>query len=400
MSTRLEVYARELARDIEFVSAEFFAKILTSNDDSGRHGVLIPKEAYTFFPALPIADPTANATVMFAGINAVNREPTIYGWKYYQRYPERRVTRLAAKVNDTSHGRRLAIFLHITTADGRDVYFFDANIEGVDPDFDQRLELFFDVSVPQGPGAFIRLPVEAQRFVVDGVLASLLNRFDGVCSRGWVPTLRAGDTGIGYTFESLIGVEENNSQEADFNGIELKSSLLKGDRATTGKINLFQAAPSWSQQQTSIERLRRIGQPDDAGRYSCYSQVTTHSNNLGLSLDMQPSEVWLCKDADQLGTWTHARLAARLAQKHSRAAFIKAESRTVKGVVHYQYRELVYCERPDIQRFIKMVETSRIVFEFTMTERPPGRVRNHGYPWRLCDARLLDQLFSMQVKLR
>lgn len=400
MSTRLESYARELAGDIQFVSAEVFAKILTSNDDAGRHGVLIPKEAYTFFPELPIPDPAVNATVMFSGVNAATREAGIYGWKYYQRYPERRVTRLDAKLNDKSHGRRLAIFLHIKAVNGEDIYLFDARVEGVDPDFEQRLELFFDVSVPRGSGAFIRLPVDAQRFVIDGVLASLLSRFDDVCSRGWIPTQRAGDTGIGYTFESLIGVEENNSQEADFSGIELKSSLIKGARATTGKINLFQAAPNWLQRRTSIERLRLIGQPNAAGRYSCYSQVTTRSNNLDLSLDVQPSGIWLHKGSEQLGNWGQARMAKRLAQKHSRAAFVKARSRLVEGVVQYQYCELVYCERPDIQRFMKMVNANQIVFEFTMTERPPGRVRNHGYPWRLCDSGLLDQLFSTQVKLR
>lgn len=47
-----------------------------------------------------------------------------------------------------------------------------------------------------------------------------------------------------------------------------------------------------------------------------------------------------------------------------------------------------------------MVDLRRIVFEFTMTERPPGQVRNHSDPWRLVDPRDLDRLFAMQVKLR
>lgn len=400
MSTKLEEYAREISGGIQFVSAEVFAKFLTSNDDAGRHGVLIPKEAYTFFPELPIDDPTANATVIFRGIDAATERPKAYGWKYYERYPECRVTRLDAKLNDKSHGRRLAIFLRINAADGKEIYFFDASVEGIDPNFEQRAALLFDAAIPQAPGAFIRVPVDAKLFVIDGVLASLLDRFDDVCSRGWIPTGRAGDTGIGYTFESLVGVTENNSQEADFNGIELKSSLIKDTRTYTGKINLFQSAPDWLQQQSSIERLRHIGQADDQGRYSCYSQVTTQMNNLGLLLDLQPAEIRLRKDTEKLGFWKHARLAARLAQKHSRTAFVKARSRNNGGTVEYQYCELVYCERPDIRRFINLVEKSRIVFEFTMTERPPGRVRNHGYPWRLCDARLLDQLFSLQVKLR
>ena len=106
------------------------------------------------------------------------------------------------------------------------------------------------------------------------------------------------------------------------------------------------------------------------------------------------------KDAQQIGVWARERIAERLAEKHSRAVFVTAESRRLRSATQYKYIDLVYCERPDIQKFIDMVDLRRIVFEFTMTERPPGRVRNHGYPWRLVDPRELDRLFALQVKLR
>jgi hypothetical protein len=104
----------------------------------------------------------------------------------------------------------------------------------------------------------------------------------------------------------------------------------------------------------------------------------------------------LHKDAVQIGAWVRERLT----EKHSRAVFVTAESRRQATMTQYRHVELVYCERPDIQKFIDMVDLRRIVFEFTMTERPPGQVRNHGYPWRLVDPRERDRLFAMQVKLR
>lgn len=158
----------------------------------------------------------------------------------------------------------------------------------------------------------------------------------------------------------------------------------------------------WVTQQRSIERLRQIGRQDVTGLHACYSQVTTTPNNLALWLDVQlPQEgIHLHKDAVQIGLWARERLAERLAEKHSRAVFVTAESRVRAAGTQYRYIELVYCERPDVQRFIDMVDLRRIVFEFTMTERPQGRVRNHGYPWRLVDSRQLDQLFALQVKLR
>src|SRR5690606_27725522 len=115
----------------------------------------------------------------------------------------------------------------------------------------------------------------------------------------------------------------------DFRGIELKCKLKRDHRPATRKINLFQLAPSWATAQRGIERLRLLGQQDENGRHSCYSQVTTTAHNLGLQLQAQlpPEGIRLHKDADLIGEWARERLAARLVEKHSRAVFVTAESR-------------------------------------------------------------------------
>jgi hypothetical protein len=398
----IRAYTEVLGKKFRVVPLEIFAKILTPNDDSGRHGVLVPTGAYTFFPELPIPDPTENATVLFAGYDALSGRPKQFGWKYYERYPERRVTRLNPALNDVAHGRRLAIVIKARNVSREIVYVTDARVEGRDEDFGATIQMLFGNDVPTALGAFVQLPIDAPGFLKDAALSELLGLYDDVHARGWIDTLRVGDTGIGYTFETLVGIEENNDQHADFRGIELKCKLKRDRRPNAGKINLFQMGPTWLRNQPGIERLRLIGQADAAGMHSCYSQVTSRTNNLGLRLEVQPPPcgIDLRKGADQLGLWARQRLAERLAMKHSRAVFVKAESRIRNGGIQYHYNELIYCERPDIGRFIDMVDSRHIVFEFAMTERPPGRVRNHGYPWRLVDERQLDQLFAMQVKLR
>jgi hypothetical protein len=35
-----------------------------------------------------------------------------------------------------------------------------------------------------------------------------------------------------------------------------------------------------------------------------------------------------------------------------------------------------------------------------MSEKLDGKIRNHGYPWRMIRAEFLDQLFAFQIKLR
>ena len=40
---------------------------------------------------------------------------------------------------------------------------------------------------------------------------------------GFIQTMRPGDTGIGYTFESLLGIPANSATTPDFKGIEIKT---------------------------------------------------------------------------------------------------------------------------------------------------------------------------------
>jgi hypothetical protein len=102
-------YARSLVElaQKQFVSGEVFAKVLTPNDDSGRHGVLIPSDAYSYFPVLMIPDAAINHTETFAAYDSQSKALTTLAYKYYERYPERRLTRLNGVLNDRASGPRI-----------------------------------------------------------------------------------------------------------------------------------------------------------------------------------------------------------------------------------------------------------------------------------------------------
>lgn len=386
-----------------FLSGEIFAKVLTTNDDSGRHGVLIPSDAYSFFPQFNIVNPGENQTLEFGAFEAGSAISEIFAYKYYKRYPERRITRLPSLLNDMAATRRLLVCLRAKHSDGSSEYYFDCANSASGGRFAYLFNLIFGREIPTEPGIFIVRPVGAATFVADATLEELLGKFDEVKERGWIETLRTGDTGIGYTFETLLGIKENNDQTADFKGIELKCKGVKeGEGLGAGKINLFQAGPSWRDKMPMKDRIRILGSPGVDGLYSCYSQLTTNPNNLGLLLSILEADkqVGLQKNDERLGHWSFDSLAKRLEQKHSRAAFIKARRRITSGRVQYLYEQLVYCEKPSIERFNRMLSEHSVVFEFIMSEKTPGRVRNHGYPWRLVREEFLDQLFAFQIKLR
>ena len=398
-------YAKRLVEKSRksFVSGEVFAKVLTRNDDSGRHGVLIPSDAYSYFPNLPIPDPTQNATEEFSAFDTVTVKLATVAYKYYERYPERRITRLPSLLNDVTSAPRLLVFLRAKHTDGTTGYYFDCANSAPGGRFGELFELIFGNEVSPAPGIFVVRPVDSDAFSADPVLTELLGKFDEVKERGWIDTLRSGDTGIGYTFETLLEIKENNEQIADFKGIEIKCKGIKeGQTTSSSKFNLFQAGPTWIKKASTKERIRILGTLNEAGLYACYSQVTTAPNNIGLLLDVlsAQSKIDLRKNADALGFWSFERLEKRLIEKHGRAVFVKAKSRKTTGKTQYAYEELVYCDKPTIERFVELVIQRNLVFEFTMHEETNGRVRNHGYPWRLSRDEFLDHLFTFQIKLR
>ena len=386
-----------------FISGEVFAKVLTRNDDSGRHGVLIPSDGYSFFPKLPIPDPTVNATEEFVAFNSISMAFETLAYKYYERYPERRITRLPGILNDLDASPRLLIFLRAKHSDGSSGYYFDCAISESKGRFAKLFRLIFGSEISPVLGTFVIRPVDSTAFSADPTLTELLEKFDVIKEQGWITSHRVGDTGIGYTFESLLGIKENNDQRADFKGIEIKCKGIKEGKATSSsKINLFQAGPTWLAELSNKERIHVLGKPGVDGLYACFSQVTVKPNNLGLLLDILSAnkKIDLRKHREALGYWSFGQLAKRLAEKHSRAAFVKASVRSTKSKTQYSYEELVYCDKPSIERFVNLVTDRNIVFEFTMSEKPDGKIRNHGYPWRLIRAEFLEQLFAFQIKLR
>ncbi len=389
--------AAKASKSVE--SGEIFAKILAPNDDSGRHGVLIPSNGYSFFPELSIPDQKQNFTKTFTVFDSGRASRRTVAYKYYQRYPERRITRLPAILNDTIHAQRLVTCSHLTHTDGTSDYYVDCMSSSRQDELDELCRLIFGLEADPVQGLHVRRPIGVAGLVYDAPLTELLQMFDGIKAQGWMDTMRKGDTGVGKTFEGLLGIKENNDQKADYKGIEIKCKRAKKG-VSSGKITLFQQGPQWASKIPWKDRIRVLGRLGDNGLYSLYSQVTTKPNNLGLWLKVLNTghRVHLLKNEDVIGCWSFAMLEKRLLEKHSRAVFVTADCRQKKGKEQFRYHTLLYCQQPSIQVFIDRVSQGSLVFEFLMRqEKSNVTPRNHGYPWRLSGVQFLEDLFAYQA---
>ena len=99
--------------------------------------------------------------------------------------------------------------------------------------------------------------------VIDGFKKDFL----AIKNKGYVPSNRLHDTGIGKTFEDLMQIVENNNHLADYKGIlELKSKRALSESMFT----LFTKSPSFPKGVNSKIREKYGKQ---IGRASCRERV-------------------------------------------------------------------------------------------------------------------------------
>ena len=63
----------------------------------------------------------------------------------------------------------------------------------------------------------------------------LKKNLEHIKNKEYVESKRKGNTGVGYTLETLLGIKENNLKTSDFEKIELKSQR----KNVSNKITLF-----------------------------------------------------------------------------------------------------------------------------------------------------------------
>ncbi len=76
---------------------------------------------------------------------------------------------------------------------------------------------------------------------VDESIRELRGKFLKIKEMGYVKSVRGGSTGVGATFEFLLGKSEDKLEAPDFKGIEIKTR--RG--YSKSEINLFNALSSF-----------------------------------------------------------------------------------------------------------------------------------------------------------
>jgi len=223
-----------------------------------------------------------------------------------------------------------------------------------------------------------------------------------IYNNGWVQTRKAGDTGVGYTFESLIGIEANSSKEPDYKGIEIKCSRGRSSTLQT----LFAKTPNYADLQNKRRDLViNNGYWDsDRLRYALYITIKAsevNSKGWQLFLDANNEKIYVTQHSKMVVYYDYQILKDSLAKKHQKTIFIKAQS-TKRGAgipEQFLYDTAYYCEGSSFTNFIRLLEEGKIGLDFAIHHDPKtGKTRDHGFLWRI-NKEYISSLFKTQVKL-
>lgn len=226
-------------------------------------------------------------------------------------------------------------------------------------------------------------------------LDELKKRLSALKHQGYVASLRRGNTGIGYTLETLLGVEENNLRLPDLGEIELKSHR----KGAASLITLFTFnRGAWKIR--PADAVKQYGYWDTNGRNALYSTTSSKPNNQGLCTRIEGMHVGLYHvDGTLIARWSGDGLAKTFSEKMPALVAVYADTRTnSENREEFWFNEAYILRQPSASNILELIRNDTIVVDIRMHINERGSVRNHGTGFRI-DERFLSLCFGSREML-
>lgn len=224
---------------------------------------------------------------------------------------------------------------------------------------------------------------------------TLQAKLEKIEKMGYVVSLRKGNTGIGYTLETLLGIAENNIKLPDFGTIELKSKRKNASTPVT--MFTFNKAV-WKIKQ--IDAIKTYGYKDTAGRLALYCFVSSKPNPQGLYLKTTKTSLQMYyKDSTLIAEWQADNLEATFYKKMPALVLVQAETRLNSDEKEeFFFNEAYLLSEPSGKKLLEMISKDEIVVDVRMHINLRGSVRNHGTAFRTEESKLIN-CFTDKEKL-
>ena len=206
-------------------------------------------------------------------------------------------------------------------------------------------------------------------------VSELVAKLSVLRRRGYVASLRKGNTGIGYTLESLLGIGENNLKLPDLGDVELKSQR----NGVSNRVTMFTFnRGAWKLKQRQL--IETYGYVDTEGRPSLYCTVSIRPNHQSLFLKIKHNDIRLYQlDKTLLAEWHGEHLVSAFKKKMPALVMVYADTRVgSSGKEEFWFNEAYLLTNPNTSNLLELINTGTIIVDIRMHLKENGVVRNHG----------------------
>lgn len=226
-------------------------------------------------------------------------------------------------------------------------------------------------------------------FMETGMLIEeFVEKFEKIKALGFVASTRKGPTGIGHTFESLLGISENNIALSDLVEAELKAHRSKSNNL----ITLFTFNNKcW--RMDPLEAIKTYGSRDKNGRIGLYYTMSIKPNSAGLFLNIGENNISVKHISGQtLAAWQLNDLAERFIQKIPAMVYVSAFTEERDGKEYFHFYRAQLMEGTSLELLSDQFKEENILVDLRLHDKGT-MARNHGTGFRTYEDKL-PLLFS------
>lgn len=221
-------------------------------------------------------------------------------------------------------------------------------------------------------------------------IETFTKNFDNIKNK-WHKSLRKGDTGVGYTLETLVGIKENCLALPDIIDYELK--VMRKD--SNSLQSLFTKEPLWQIPQK--EFIEKFGYPHTKyeGELSGNMTVSNTKNKHGVFLQLNKNFVEIKYENLLIASWNIDTLNQVFQKKFPNCVKVTAQSKMCNGEEYFLYEDFAIHKKSDKNNLVKFLTNGKVVVDFRMKTqfRKNKGIRNHGTCFRM-KQNLLRELLS------
>lgn len=230
----------------------------------------------------------------------------------------------------------------------------------------------------------------------DKNLENLKKEFLAIKAKGFCSSTRSNNTGIGKTFEDLLGKREDNLSAPDFYDIEIKTQRDE----STSYVTLFTKSPDYPQKANTYLR-NTYGENDENGMPILHTSIFINENSyknlyyFSLVVDENERKIYIAirkKFSDKIEKkvyYSFDTIQKKLDTKIKKLAYIEAESKVSEGKEKFHYKKMTVYSSPSLSKFISLIKLGKIMVDIRIgvyhnrEKNTFGKTHDHGTGFRI-----------------